>query len=230
MRKKASYRWIWQFPLGCVEIFWGLLTLYAFLAIFGMLVQVGDNYVPKENGVTMYIRTDGVHTDFIVPVKTPTRDWTKIIPWTDLRGKDTSYNYIAFGWGDQGFFLNTPEWSDLKFSTAFDALFYRGKSAVHVVYQFEPVEQAPNCRKLHISLDQYKKLIAYIDDSFQKNEAGLPICICNRGYWDYDTFYESKGKYSLFYTCNSWINEGLKEAELPACLWTPLSIGILQKY
>ena len=35
-----------------------------------------------------------------------------------------------------------------------------------------------------------------------------------------DAFYEAKGSYSLFYTCNSWVNENLKEVGLKACRWT----------
>jgi hypothetical protein len=73
-------------------------------------------------------------------------------------------------------------------------------------------------------------LVNYIEKSFQFSEGGLTICIPNKGYWDFDAFYESKGKYSLFSTCNSWINGGLKESDLPACLWTPLSYAIFDKY
>lgn len=227
--RRLNYHWLWKFPLGCLEIFWALLTTYIAIALFGLSVPIGGNYIPKQKGIKMYLRTDGIHTDFIVPVRSEMKDWTKTILWKDLRGTDTSYNYIAFGWGDQGFFLNTPEWSDLKFSTAFDALFYRGKSAVHAVYQPEP-EEGLTCERLFISETQYQKLINYIENSFQKDSLGMPVCIKDRGYWDYDAFYQAKGKYSLFSTCNSWINTGLKESELPACLWTPFAFGILSKY
>jgi uncharacterized protein (TIGR02117 family) len=218
-----------KYPLLLLELFWSLLTFYIFLALFGMFFQVGNNYVPKKNGVEIYIRTDGIHTDFIVPVKSKYKNWNTIVPWENLRGKDTTFQFVAFGWGDQGFFLNTPEWSDLKFSTAFDALFYRGKTAIHVVFQAEP-QIGKLCKKLVISDNQYLKLVNYIEKSFQFSEGGLTICIPNKGYWDFDAFYESKGKYSLFSTCNSWINGGLKESDLPACLWTPLSYAIFDKY
>jgi uncharacterized protein (TIGR02117 family) len=226
---KFKFIWIVKFPLLILELFWSLLTFYIVLALFGMFFQIGENYVSKRKGKTIYIRTDGIHTDFIMPVHSAQHDWSHILAWKDLKGKDTTYQFVAFGWGDQGFFLNTPEWSDLKFMTAFDALFYRGKTAIHVVFQSEPT---PNklCKKLIISDKQYLKLVNYIESSFDLDSDGSIICIKNRGYWDYDTFYESKGKYSLFSTCNSWINGGLKESDLPACLWTPLSYAIFDKY
>lgn len=227
---KNRYQLLWKIPLGIIEAFLGILIFYAFLALVGMSVQIGEDYKPAANGVTIYIQTDGIHTNFVVPVRTDITDWTKTIRWSDLRGTDTSFNYLAFGWGDQGFFLNTPEWSDLKFSTAFDALFYRGKSAVHTVYQYEP-EEGLGCERLIISRKQYRQLVDYIEETLLLDEdRKIPTCITGKGYWDYDAFYLSKGKYSLFSTCNSWINGGLKQAELPACLWTPLSFGILQKY
>ncbi len=221
--------WIVRFPLLVLELFWSLLTFYIFLALFGMFFQVGDDYVSKSKVRTVYIRTDGIHTDFLMPVYSDIHDWSTVVPWIDLKGKDTSYQFVAFGWGDQGFFLNTPEWSDLKFMTAFDALFYRGKTALHVVFQSEPIP-GKLCKKLIISDLQYIQLVNYIKNSFDFDSSGSTICIKNRGYWDYDAFYEAKGKYSLFSTCNSWINGGLKESDLPACLWTPLSYAIFDKY
>jgi uncharacterized protein (TIGR02117 family) len=221
--------WLVKFPLLVLELFWGLLTFYIFLSLFGMFFQVGENYVNKSNGRTVYIRTDGIHTDFLMPVHSDIHNWSSVVPWNDLAGRDTSYQFVAFGWGDQGFFLNTPEWSDLKFMTAFDALFYRGKTALHVVFQSEPIP-GKLCKKLIISDKQYMQLVNYIENSFDLNSNGSIICIKNRGYWEYDAFYEAKGKYSLFSTCNSWINGGLKETGLPACLWTPLSYAIFDKY
>lgn len=226
---RSKYHLIWKIPAGAIELFFAVLTLYVSIALFGMLIQVGDDYQPKQNGITIYLRTDGIHTDFIVPVRHEYKDWTRTLSWSDLKGQDTTFRYVAFGWGDQGFFLHTPEWSDLKFSVAFDALFYRGRSAVHVVYQDEP-EEGTLCEKLVISREQYRHLTDYIENTFQHDPNGKVVSIVKSGYWDYDNFYEAHGKYSLFSTCNSWINGGLKAAELPACLWTPLSFGILEKY
>ena len=42
--------------------------------------------------------------------------------------------------------------------------------------------------------------------------------------------YEAKGKYSLFYTCNTWANDGLKSAGLKACYWTVFKGGIFDQY
>ena len=43
-------------------------------------------------------------------------------------------------------------------------------------------------------------------------------------------FYEAKGSYSLFYTCNSWANQALKAANQKAALHTLTDTGIFRHY
>lgn len=216
--------------LHIVEFFVSIFTFYIVLAIIGMSIHFGELEQIKENeSIVIYLKTDGIHTDFILPVKSKTYDWTQTVPWSTIQSKDTTYPFISFGWGDQGFFLNTPTWADLTFSTAFDALFYRGKSALHISFRNAP-ELDGGCVKLHVSEKKYNALIQYILKQFKKKKNGTFAHIPNRGYWDADTFYEANGKYSLFSTCNSWINSGLAEANLPHCFWTPFSAGIFGPY
>ncbi|MFP3836064.1 DUF2459 domain-containing protein, partial [Chryseobacterium sp. SIMBA_028] len=47
---------------------------------------------------------------------------------------------------------------------------------------------------------------------------------------DNDAFYDAKGTYSFFYTCNTWANNALKAAGQKAALWTPSDFGIFQHY
>ncbi|HOB24230.1 MAG TPA: DUF2459 domain-containing protein, partial [Kaistella sp.] len=60
----------------------------------------------------------------MVPVKTPEIDWSQQIPFKTTLSKRTDFKYLAIGWGDKGFYLDTPTWADLKFSTAFKAAFW----------------------------------------------------------------------------------------------------------
>lgn len=48
----------------------------------------------------------------------------------------------------------------------------------------------------------------------------------NAVYGKTDAFYEAKGKYSLFKTCNTWTNNALKASEQRACVWTIFQSGI----
>ncbi|MCP5062170.1 MAG: DUF2459 domain-containing protein, partial [Ignavibacteriae bacterium] len=52
----------------------------------------------------------------------------------------------------------------------------------------------------------------------------------NKGYTPYDDFYEAVGSYSLFNTCNTWVNSAFKECNIKACLWTPYDFGLISMH
>lgn len=178
----------------------------------------------------MYIKTNGVHTDIVVPVKNVQSDWSKEIKYTNTISSDTSYHYLAMGWGDKGFYLETPEWSDLKASVAFKAAFGLGSTAIHATY-YKTVKEDSTCKKIWLGRHQYDNLVNYISNSFKKDSEGHVILIkTNANYGNTDAFYEANGSYSLFYTCNTWANNALKVSEKPCCFWTPFDTGIFLKY
>ena len=81
-----------------------------------------------------------------------------------------------------------------------------------------------------ITQKDYQDLVTYITDSFQYDQGKKVLWIQNQSYGKYDAFYEAQGKYSLFYTCNTWANNALKAAHQKAALWTPYDKGIFLHY
>lgn len=210
-----------------------IIGLLCFILVY-VIATLVLSYIPvnvnaEKGDIVVYVNSNGVHTDIIVPVKNEVKDWTGQILYNETKANDTLAKYVAFGWGDKGFYLNTPKWSDLKASTAFNAAFYMGTSAMHTRF-YKTVRQDDNCVKLTITKQDYEKLVGYIEKSFEYNENGETIWIANRSYGQYDAFYEGNGKYSLFYTCNTWTNNALKAANQKACLWTTYDKAILNKY
>ncbi len=208
-----------------------LLAITAFIVLYLIAVFI-LSYIPvntnavKGDDVTVYVNSNGVHTDIIVPVKNEVKDWSKTILYSHTKANDSTAKYVAFGWGDKGFYLETPQWSDLKASTAFNAAFYLGTSAMHTRF-YRQVNEDEDCVKLQLSKEDYKALINYIEESFSYDAGNNLQLIANSGYGLYDTFYEGKGKYSLFYTCNTWTNCALKAANQRTSLWTPYDKAIL---
>ena len=180
--------------------------------------------------VTIYILGNGVHTDVVMPVKTDYKDWSQSIPYKNTRADDTTLSYLAVGWGDKGFYLQTPTWADLKFSTAFKAGFGLGTAAVHATF-YKSLEEGDRCVKLDIDKGQYRRLVAFIENSLKTDLLGQPIVIPTEARYDNDdAFYEAKGHYSLFHTCNTWTNNALKACGQKACWWTPFEDGIFYPY
>lgn len=210
-----------------------LLGILLFVGVYMLLsqvlpyIKVNSAAAPPPDGITIYIESNDVHTDFVLPVKTAQLNWNELLPPSDFESVDTTFPYIGIGWGDKGFFIGTPTWADLKFSTAFKAAFGLSTTAMHVWYKrYEPAESA-SCKKLIISKDQYQRLIAYILGSFQTKDQHF-ILVNHAGYTVHDRFYEAKGTYSLFKTCNVWTGNGLKVIGQRIGIWTPFQGGIME--
>ncbi len=217
--------------------FLGLFILSLILLLGGYIlagIGLGRMGVAAEKNtkeeVTIYLLTNGVHTDLVLPVKTPLIDWSQHLKFENTKSKQTDYNYVAIGWGDKGFYLDTPTWAELKFSTAFKAATGLSTAAIHATY-YRTMTEGEDCVKVNISNDQYKKLIDYIQKDFIKKENGeLTLIETDAVYGDSDAFYDATGSYSLFHTCNSWTNNALKAAGMKASVWTPFDKGIFHQY
>jgi uncharacterized protein (TIGR02117 family) len=191
--------------------------------------------VDKEEGSTddmaVYIKTNGIHTDIVVPLKNEMYDWSKEVRFSNTHLTDTAaVHWLAMGWGDKGFYLETPTWNDLKFSTAFKAAFALSTATIHATF-YSSLAEDESCKKIRISTQQYQRLVQYLHKSFQQDDLGhlLPI-LTNANYNNADAFYEATGHYSMFKTCNSWANAALKSCGQKACLWTAFDTGIFLKY
>jgi uncharacterized protein (TIGR02117 family) len=205
------------------------LIIYVSSAFLLSRITVNSDIKNQSEEVSIYIKTNGVHTDVIVPLKNQVKDWSTIIKIENTIAKDSTASFIAFGWGDKGFYLDTPEWSDLKVSTAFNAAFALGDSAIHATF-YKSVKESNDCVKIDISQENYQKLITYIENSFQFDKDQNPMFISANTYGKNDSFYEAKGKYNLFHTCNSWANEALIKANQKAAFWTITDSGIFCHY
>ncbi|MGZ4034317.1 MAG: TIGR02117 family protein [Bacteroidia bacterium] len=202
------------------------LLLYLFMSWLLPYIRISNCYKQPEKGIEIFVQSNGVHTDFVLPVKSNLINWNVFLPYADFELADPSFQYISFGWGDKGFFINTPTWADLKFSTAFNAAFGLGSTAMHVAYKRYKPKAGESCKEIIISEEQYKKLIRYILVSF-KTENKKPALINHAGYTSYDRFYEAQGSYSMFNTCNVWTGNGLRYMNVDIGAWTPFQGGII---
>ncbi|MFT3793154.1 TIGR02117 family protein [Flavobacterium sp.] len=201
---------------------------YSLVILILSRITVNSEDADPNEDIAIYIKSNGVHTDIVVPVVNEIKDWRSEIPFEHTASRDTTFHYVGFGWGDKGFYLHTPEWSDLKVSTACNAMFYLGTSAMHTTF-FHQLAENERCVKVNISNAEYERLVAYIGQGFSKNST-RPIVIPNAYYGKNDSFYEGSGRYSLLYTCNSWANNALKTAGQKAAVWTLSDTGILCHY
>ncbi|QDP84201.1 TIGR02117 family protein [Chryseobacterium sp. SNU WT5] len=222
-----------KFILIVLKTIWAIIALVAIYIIFALIIpyiKVPAEKVSEPRIVEAYILTNGVHTDIVVPIKTKQYDWSKEIRFENTTSKSTDFNYLSIGWGDKGFYLDTPEWSDLKVSTAFKAAFWLGESAMHCTF-YKDMKESDDCKKLMLTERQYQNLIEFINKKFDRDQNGhLNLIKTDAVYNDHDAFYDANGSYSFLYTCNTWTNNALKAAGQKAALWTPSDFGIFHHY
>ena len=202
----------------------GLYFLFAEV-LSGVIVNESQDQ-PKE--MAIYIATNGFHTDIVMPVKTEMVDWSRKIKFTDTKSKDSNQSFVAVGWGNEDFFINIPGWDELKLSITVKAVLGIGASAMHATF-LKSVYEDEFCRKIELSKSQYNDLADFIESYFIKDSSGNFVNITTPNtYGNSDAFYEAKGRFTPFFTCNTWTNSALKSSGLRSCLWTPFQSGIFK--
>jgi uncharacterized protein (TIGR02117 family) len=203
------------------------VALYMLVFLLLSTITVNNQAEETPDGIDIYLFSNGVHVDIVLPLKNEYKDWSTQIDYRNTLDKDSALHYLAFGWGDKGFYLETPAWSELQFTVAFKAAFYLSTTAMHTTFYGEMTENEL-CRRIRVDRATYQKIVQYVENRFQRDAAGNFIPIFNVPlYGRDDSFYEAKGRYSLFFTCNTWVNQCLKQAGLKACVWTPFQRGII---
>ena len=209
--------------------FLAFLLIYTIVIFFTSIISVNENNSETNKNIPIYILSNGVHTDIVLPLKNEIKDWSTDISYLDTKAKDSTRQNLAFGWGDKGFYLDTPTWADLKASTAAKAITGLSSSAMHITF-YGNLKEDENCKNFFISESQYQSMIQYIENSFALDTSNKIQRIGTHSYGKYDIFYEAKGSYNLFYTCNTWANQTLKAGKQKAALWTVLDKGIFYHY
>lgn len=184
-------------------------------------ITIDRNKTAEPPDKTIYLASNGVHLDIVI-----SKEDLDSILLSDLHYKPNE-KFLAFGWGDEEFYLNTPTWDDLTLKTAIKAVFLKGPSLIHVTrYQ----NKQNHWIKIKITESELSKLNTYLYNTFTLDKTGQKILLKNQGYTSRDDFYKAKGSFSFYKTCNSWVNTGFNRSGLKSCLWTPFDFGLMNKY
>lgn len=224
---------------------WALLATAAFVGCVGLYILLGYGLAairvdgaepgPGET-IEIGIFSSPVHTDLLLPVHTEIVDWAAWLPASAFDRPVGGQPFVSFGWGDRGFYLETPTWSDLTVKNALVAVAGIGASVMHVEYRAAPADyvdfEAFQMRRARIDREHYRALVAFVQASFQRDAAGRPVPIpfpaaLAGAYWNGPSgFYEAVGHYSLVQTCNVWTTAAMRTAGLPTPWWSPFPGGV----
>ena len=199
-----------------------LVVVYFFIAFILALIPVNSDFKQQENGTAIYVCSNGVHTDIVVPSQSGSINWNHFLKL------DNSYKYVAFGWGEKDFYMNTPTWADLKFWTAFKAAFLFNHGVLQIYGFSAKLKETKNTIKINLTKEQMNQLNDYIYDSFIFDDLKVPKQVMPTKISDPDIlYYEATRKYSIFFTCNNWTSKGLKRAGVKNSVWAPFDRSVL---
>ena len=200
-------------------------ALYFLGGWIGSSVPRNAGWQEPDSGVTIMVETNGVHTGLVMPVVSEVKDWRETFP--ELAGAYAGgVTHIAVGWGEREVFLDVPTWAELKPLTAARIALLGGDTLLRVAEYVRP-SPGPNHRPLRLTHEQYRRLVQGVEATLAPVPTGAKR---ERIYGSYatDAYYEARGRYGLFNTCNSWTGDLLARAGVRMGWWTPFAGGVMK--
>lgn len=198
-----------------------LLLAYGAAGLVGGSLPRNAGWRPPDQGITIWVESNGIHTGLIMPKVAYGMDWRPFAPAADLADpRYGAHRYVAIGWGEAGFFLGTPRWRDVRLGILIGAALGSDRTLLHVEHVPRPVA-GEDVRAVVLRPAEYRRLVALITAT--RVTGGRHW----RGYGPSDIFYEGRGHYSPVRTCNSWTGDALAAAGVRVGRWTPFPVTVI---
>jgi len=123
--------------------------------------------------------------------------------------------FKLYGWGSKVFFTEVDTFDSLTIGKLYKTLITDPSTLVRVQKTF--YFDSFNWKTVKCSEKQYQIIKKHIDESHYNSEYA-------------PNYYYGKDNYRWYYTCNTWVNNGLKKAGLKAPLYTLTSESITKFY
>jgi uncharacterized protein (TIGR02117 family) len=202
------------------------LLLYLAAALIGSVVPVNRGWQEPERGVTIYLASNGIHADLILPARAEGLDWEPLLPKQHFARPRPGARWIAFGSGEERVYLDTPRWRDITLRTVWAGL-AGGNRVMHVEWVADPSYAV---REIRLRPEEYRRLWAAVRAEFQLDPRGRPRKVDAPGYGGSDAFYWATGQANAVRTCNSWAADRLRIAGVRTSLWSPFVQGLVWRY
>jgi uncharacterized protein (TIGR02117 family) len=178
----------------------------ALVLALGLGLAAGARAGEPGGDKTIFVASNGWHTGIVIaradlpPGAIPeTADFPNAL-------------YFEFGWGNREYYP-APDKTigmTLRAITPSDAV-------VHLAgLPRDPREVFPTAEFVaaRVSPEGFRRLVAFLNASFQRGTAPR-VGASHKGLYAFSAFYPGTGTFHLFYTCNTWVADGLARAGLP---------------
>jgi len=207
---------------GVLVALLALPTLFLLAALAGSLLPLNRAWEEPANGTTIYLSSNGIHVDIVMPAQAEGLDWSAVLPPSHVAEAPAEVARISPLTGERRVYLETPTWSDITLKTLWSAL-TGGERVLHVDQTDRPGFEL---RAIRLRPEEYRRLWAAMRADFD----GKPRLIDHPGDGPDDAFYQSRGRASAVNTCNQWVADKLRLAGIRTSAWTPFAQGLLWRY
>lgn len=198
-----------------------VVLAYATAGLIGGSIPANGSWKPPATGVRILVEDNGIHTGLVLPVRAAGIDWSRDFPPNDIADpRYAGFGWIAVGWGDRAFYVETPTWADVHALTVLRAAIGSTRTVLHVEHVAEPPLSSAT-RAIVLTDEQYRRLAAYVRAT--RGPGGKVA----GGYDVNDVFYDGRGSYSAIRTCNEWTGGALRAAGVRIGAWTPFPIDVM---
>ncbi len=202
---------------------WPLLVigLYMAAALIGSHIPANAGWSEPDEGVDLFVETNGVHVSLIVPVSSEGETLSDLIRPEHLSDRALYGTHAMIGWGHAGVYRNAETWGQVRSGDVGSAIFGSDDVLLHVYHLTNP-GAVPDRKKFRVTRAQYALIIADIRASFK------PGATVHAAYGPDNLFYEAKGRYTAIHTCNEWTAGVLRRAGVRIGIWTPMPGGVMR--
>jgi len=206
-------------------------SLGLFVAVL-LCALVGGALLPRNGGsmardasVPVFVRSNGVHTDIVMPARAAGLDCHRLVPPGHVQSPSGAGEWVAIGTGERETFLNTPRWRDIRVRTL-GRFVFGGELLLHVEHVDAP-RPGPRVRALRLRPEQALRLGQAIAGTFRRGVDGHTLPLAGTGFGARDVFYLASGRYDALRNCNQWTADMLGKAGVRVGRWTPLAPAVL---
>ena len=206
---------------------WPMLAVAIYLAaaLAGSHIPANGEWRQPEEGIDIFVETNGVHVSLIVPMSAAGEDLSDLIRPEHLGNRDLFGTHAMIGWGHGRVYRNAQTWADVQSGDIASAITGSDFTTLHIYHLINP-HALPHRKELRVTPEQYRKIIGQVRSTFRLNDRGESIA--HPAYGPDNLFYDSHGYYSAINSCNNWTGDILRNAGVRIGIWTPMPGGVMR--
>lgn len=202
-----------------------IVGFYFLGALAGSFIPANAGWREPDRGIPIFVETNGVHVSLIVPIAAAGEDLSDLVRPEHLATPDLYGTHAMIGWGHGGVYRNARSWGDVRSGDIASAVTGSNDTTLHIYHLIDP-RPASHRKRFFVSQRQYRRIIAALRATFRLTADGQSKAY--PAYGPNNLFYDSKGHYSAYTTCNEWTGAVLRKAGVRIGIWTPISGGVMR--